>query len=417
MPIKALQIPAADGQADAFAAFPDRGGRHPGVLLYSDAFGVRPVLREMARELAGHGYYVLVPNLYYRHGPAPVTELPEHIGEEIRPAVMARLMPLIEAHTTDRVLRDADAYLRFLTTQPEVRTGPVAVIGYCIGAALAMRTATAHPGQVAAVAGFHPGFLVTRAPDSPHRLIPQLTAQVHLGLAEGDMSPEAISELNQALDAAGVGYATEIYPGTIHGYTMSDTDAFNPAAFQRHWDRLLPLLDRTLGSSGGPGPEAKPEGHSSAGLSGAARLRCGIVLRSEEDACQVLAGGKIVSVRFASQFPTPRRERVLPGHLVAIAETAEAAVVVWRWYDAVVLSSDAGSVRLWEPAHGEVVAQRRRPHQQYGPGTRAYLSAGLPGADWWVVGRAVDQAEDVDVELDEVERFYTEHGMWNSAFG
>jgi carboxymethylenebutenolidase len=246
MPIETLQIPTADGLADAFAALPDRGERHPGVLMYTDAFGVRPVLEEMARELAGHGYYVLVPNLYYRHGPAPVTELPRHIGEEIRPAVIARLMPLIEAHTTERVLRDADAYLRFLTTRPAVGPGPVGVIGYCIGAALAMRTAAAHPDQVAAVAGFHPGFLVTDAPDSPHRHIPKLTAEVHLGLAENDMTPEAISELNRALDAAGVDYTTEIYPGTIHGFTMSDTDAFAPSALQRHWDRLLPLLDRTL---------------------------------------------------------------------------------------------------------------------------------------------------------------------------
>jgi carboxymethylenebutenolidase len=248
MPDKSLQIPTADGQADAFAAFPGNGRRHPGVLLYPDAFGMRPVLQQMARELAGHGYYVLVPNLYYRHGPAPVTELPGHIGEEIRPAVFARLMPLIQAHTTERALRDADAYLGFLTAQPEVSAGPVAVTGYCIGAVLAVRTAAAHPGQVAAVAGFHPFFLVTGAPDSPHRLFPEITAQVHLGLAEGDMTPESVSELNQALDAAGVDYTSEIYPGTIHGFTMSDTDAFSPSGLQRHWDRLLPLLDRTLAS-------------------------------------------------------------------------------------------------------------------------------------------------------------------------
>ncbi|MFD0489291.1 dienelactone hydrolase family protein [Saccharopolyspora spinosporotrichia] len=216
------------------------------MLLYTDAFGLRPELEQRARELAEHGYYVLVPNIYYRHGPAPVVELPEHIGEDIRPAVIARLMPLLAAHTTEDALRDADAYLGFLTTQSEVGAGPVAVIGYCIGAAFAMRTATAHPGQVAAVAGFHPGFLVTDEPDSPHRRIPELTAQVHLGLAEGDMSPSAISELNHAMDAAGVGYSTEIYPGTIHGFTMSDTAAFNPAALQRHWDRLLSLLHRAL---------------------------------------------------------------------------------------------------------------------------------------------------------------------------
>ena len=141
------------------------------------------------------------------------------------------------------------------------------------------------------------------------------------------------------------------------------------------------------------------------------------MLHAEEDACQVLVGGQVVSVRYAPQFPVPRRERVLPGHLVAVAEApGAAAVVVWRWYDAVVLGSDADSVRLWEPAHGEVSAQRRRPQQQYAPGTRAYLSAGLPGAEWWVAGRAADRAEDAEVELDEVERLYTEHSMWDSAF-
>ncbi|WP_326809199.1 dienelactone hydrolase family protein [Streptomyces sp. NBC_01775] len=248
MPIKSLRIPTADGQADAFAAFPDGDGRHPGVLMYADAFGIRPVLREMARELAGHGYYVLVPNFFYRHGPAPLIELPEHIGEEVRPAVIAQLMPLIEAHTAERVLSDADAYLGFLTAQPEVGAGPVAVTGYCIGGLLAMRTAAAHPGQVAAVAGFH-GPVGADGPDSLRRLFSELTAQVHLGHAETDMTPEALGELNQALDAAGISYTSEIYPGTIHGFTMSDTDAFSPAALKHHWDRLLPLLDRTLANS------------------------------------------------------------------------------------------------------------------------------------------------------------------------
>ncbi|MEU6238395.1 dienelactone hydrolase family protein [Kitasatospora sp. NPDC047058] len=241
MPTTMLRIPTADGRADAFAAFPDGGGRHPGVLMYPDGFGPRPVLREMARELAGHGYYVLVPNLFYRHGPAPVIELPEYIGEEARPAVFARLMPLIEAHTPERVLSDADAYLGFLTTRPEVGAGPVAVTGYCIGGLLAMRTAAAHPGRVAAVAAFHGPV----GADGPG-LFSTLTAEVHLGHAEGDLTPEALGELNRALDAAGVGHSSEIYPGTVHGFTMSDTDAFDPAALQRHWDRLLPLLDRTV---------------------------------------------------------------------------------------------------------------------------------------------------------------------------
>jgi carboxymethylenebutenolidase len=150
-------------------------------------------------------------------------------------------MPMIEAHTTDRILRDADAYLRFLTTRPEVRPGGVAVTGYCIGGLLATHTAAAHPGQVAALAGFHAP-VGAAGPDSLHRL----TARVHFGHAETDLTPEALGELNQVLDAAGVDYTSEIYPGTVHGFTMSDTDSFAPAALKLHWDNLLALLDRAL---------------------------------------------------------------------------------------------------------------------------------------------------------------------------
>ncbi|MGW5782894.1 dienelactone hydrolase family protein [Streptomyces sp. NPDC003757] len=241
MPTKMLQIPTPDGQADTFAAFPDDSQRHPGVLMYADGFGIRPVVREMACELAGHGYYVLVPNFFYRHGPAPVVELPEHIGEETRNVMMSRLMPLVEGHTVERTLRDADAYLGCLTAQPEVSAGPVAVTGYCIGGLLAVRTAVAHPGRVAAVAGFHAP-VGAAGPESLRRL----TAQAHFGHAATDLTPEALAELNQVLDAAGVDYTSEIYPGTVHGFTMADTDAFNAAASQLHWDHLLPLLDRAL---------------------------------------------------------------------------------------------------------------------------------------------------------------------------
>ncbi|ALV52746.1 dienelactone hydrolase family protein [Streptomyces althioticus] len=237
MPFDTLRIPTADGEADAFAAFPDGGGRHPGVLMYPDGFGIRPVIREMARELASHGYYVLVPNPFHRHGPAPVVDLPEHIGEEARPALMARLMPLIESLTVERVRGDADAYLRFLTARPEVAPGPAAVTGYCIGGLLAARTAVAHPERVATLAAFH----APVGADGPDALA-GLTARVHFGHAESDLTPEALSELNRTLEAAGIAHSSEIYPGTVHGFTMADTDAFDPAGLKRHWERLLPLL-------------------------------------------------------------------------------------------------------------------------------------------------------------------------------
>ncbi len=144
-----------------------------------------------------------------------------------------------------------------------------------------------------------------------------------------------------------------------------------------------------------------------------APLRCGIVLHVQEDACQILRAGQLSAARFAEPFPSPRTKRVSPGHLVAVAPAADGAeAVVFRWYDAVVLGEESGLVRLWEPAHGEVVAHPRRARQHRQPGTRAYLSAGLPGADWWVAGPAVAEAEDAEVELDEVARFCTERDLW-----
>ncbi|MYT74565.1 MULTISPECIES: dienelactone hydrolase family protein [unclassified Streptomyces] len=244
---KTLSIPTPDGTADAFAASPGHGARHPAVLLYMDAFGLRAELESKARELASHGYYVLVPNVFYRDSPTPVVELPAHIDEASRPALFETLWPMIQEHTAERALRDADAFLAFLAEQAEVDDGPVAAVGYCMGAALALRTGAARPDRVAAVAGFHPAALVTDAPDSPHHRFSAITGEIHLGLAEGDMTPESLKALDQALTTAGHTATTEIYPGTVHGFTMSDTSAFDAEGSRRHWDRLLPLLERALG--------------------------------------------------------------------------------------------------------------------------------------------------------------------------
>ena len=243
-----ITIDTPDGTADAFVAHPDDGERHPGVLLYMDAIGLRPVIHDMVRRLADAGYYVLAPNVLYRNGPAPVIDVPDLTVPDARAEFFADIMPMIAEHTADRVQSDADAYLDFLTSRPEVRRGPVAVVGYCMGAVIAVRTAAHRPTAVAAVAGFHPGRLVTDQPDSPHLLAPQLDAELLFGLAEHDesMPPDAVTAFTASLDAADVHHTSEVYPDTVHGFTMADTAAFNPEALQRHWDRLLPLLQRTL---------------------------------------------------------------------------------------------------------------------------------------------------------------------------
>lgn len=149
------------------------------------------------------------------------------------------------------------------------------------------------------------------------------------------------------------------------------------------------------------------------------RLRTARVVRVSEHACEVWSDSETSSVRFAPRFPSPRVERVSPGHLVAIASGPDGTdVVVWRWYDTVVLGTeDDGSVRLWEPAHGEVIAQARVSYEKQDPGSRAYASAGLPGAEWWVADSASGAPHTAGVELDDVTALYTENDLWPAVFG
>ncbi len=142
------------------------------------------------------------------------------------------------------------------------------------------------------------------------------------------------------------------------------------------------------------------------------------VLRVEEDACGLWTPDGVTSAVFAPMFPTPRVERVQPGHLVALATSPDGAeAVVWRWFDAVVLGpADDDGVRLWEPAHGEVVARRRGPARALEPGSRAFASAGLPGADWWVVCPAGHLPPAADVDLDEVHALYSDNHLWDGIF-
>ncbi|MFG2205757.1 dienelactone hydrolase family protein [Streptomyces sp. NPDC048638] len=244
----ALDIPTPDGVADAYLAHADDGEPHPGVLLYMDAFGLRPSLKAMARRLAEHGYTVLVPNVFYRSGRAPVIELPDHIDPSQRPEIFAQLTPLLQALTPEPAMRDAGAYLAHLAASPLVTDGPVGTTGYCLGGMLGVRTAAAFPDRIAAAAAFHAGRLATDAEDSPHRLVDRITAELYFGHADHDSSMPAdqIKKLEQALDAAGVRYRSELYEGAHHGYTQADTAAYDAEADERHWRDLLELFARTL---------------------------------------------------------------------------------------------------------------------------------------------------------------------------
>lgn len=243
-----IEIATRDGTADAYLAHPDGVGPFPAVLLYMDAFGLRPHLKSMADRLAAAGYTVLAPNVFYRHGRAPVIDLPDFVGPAERVALFQRLGPMIESLTPETTMGDADAYLRWLAECPMVQDGPVGVTGYCMGAGLAMRTAGTYPDRVVAAAGFHGANLASTAADSPHLLADRIKAELYFGHADQDraLPPEQIERLKEALAAAGVQHRCEVYAGAQHGFTQADTAAYDPEAAARHWAALLDLFARTL---------------------------------------------------------------------------------------------------------------------------------------------------------------------------
>ncbi|WP_405471344.1 dienelactone hydrolase family protein [Streptomyces canus] len=243
-----IEIPTQDGTADAYLALPDDGRPHPAVLLYMDAFGLRPHLKSMADRLAGAGYTVLVPNVFYRYGPAPVVELPEFINPAERPEIIQNLGPAARTLTPEGAMRDAAVYLDWLAASPLTTEGPVGVTGYCMGAGLALRTAGTHPGRIAAAAGFHGARLATEAPDSPHLLAGHITAELYFGHADQDSTNPAdqIARLEKALTEAGVEYRSEVYEGARHGFTQADTAMYGAEPTDRHWTALLDLFARRL---------------------------------------------------------------------------------------------------------------------------------------------------------------------------
>jgi carboxymethylenebutenolidase len=242
------EVPAADGVAEAYLVIPDGDGPFPAVLLFMDAFGLRPRIMEMAGRIADRGYAVLAPNLFYRSARGPLATPDELVDAEKRGAAFGRLMPMIRELTPARIAADADAYLNFLAARPEVADGPAGIVGYCMGGRNALLAAQAHPLRFAALAGFHAGGLVTDAPDSPHLGVAALTAEVYLGHADNDgsMTPDQIKTLEVALAETGVEYTSELYEGAPHGFTMSDTSMYDQAAEQRHWQALFELLGRAL---------------------------------------------------------------------------------------------------------------------------------------------------------------------------
>ncbi len=232
---------------------PPQGDPYPAVVLYMDAFGMRPALEAHAERLAAHGYLVLVPNVFYRHGRSPVAEnLAELMQGEDRQALFAMLRPKMDALTPEALTADSESWLAYLRAHPEAHQGPIGTVGYCLGGRLSLRMAGEFPEAVAAAASFHGGNLATAEDTSPHLAAVRAAGELYIGHADNDgsMPPEQMGTLTAALSEAHVRHTAELYVGAPHGWTQTDTPAYHEPSAERHWMRLLELFGRVLQPAG-----------------------------------------------------------------------------------------------------------------------------------------------------------------------
>jgi carboxymethylenebutenolidase len=247
-----IEIHTPDGVCDA-AFFHPTDGRYPGVLVWPDAFGLRPVTRDIGKRLAAKGYSVLVPNPFYRVSKAPFTDASGFNFQN--PADMAKLQPLMASVTAPgNAEKDAVAYVAFLDAQKEVnKAKKVGTQGYCMGGPLVVRTAATLPDRIGAGASFHGGGLVTDKPESPHLLAPKIKARMYFGIASDDneRQPDAKGKLKEAFADAKVPAEIEVY-AALHGWCMADmpmrngAPIYNKGEAERAWGKLLALYQTAL---------------------------------------------------------------------------------------------------------------------------------------------------------------------------
>ena len=245
-----VEIKTPDGTCDAAFSHPITGS-YPAVIIWADAFGLRPALREMGKRLAGEGYAVLAPNPYYRVGKGTLLDTKTFSFQNDR----AKLAPLMGSITADGAAeKDAAAFVAWLDTQKQVNTSKkIGTQGYCMGGPLVMRTAAAVPHRIGAVGSFHGGGLVTDAPNSPHLLAPKMKARLYIGIASNDdqRQPDAKDKLRDAFKKAGRPAEIEVYK-SLHGWCVPDMPAdanapiYNQPEAEKAWAKLLALYKTAL---------------------------------------------------------------------------------------------------------------------------------------------------------------------------
>jgi len=242
-----ITLTTPDGQMDCFTCHPEEGGPHPAVILYMDAPGIREELRDMVRRIATVGYYVILPNMYYRTGTEgnygfDLTKIREDQSQ------LQKMFDVMNSLTNASVVSDTGPMVEYLREQDAAANGPMGCVGYCMSGRYVMSVGAAFPDDFAAIASYYGVGIVTDQPDSPHLKAGQIKGECYLAFAETDhyVPDQVLEELPGHLDAAGTNYRIEVYPGTGHGFAFPTRTDYVKAAGERHWERMFALFERNL---------------------------------------------------------------------------------------------------------------------------------------------------------------------------
>ncbi|MDE2380001.1 dienelactone hydrolase family protein [Bradyrhizobium sp.] len=237
-----IAIPTRDGHTSTFITHPERGGPFPVIIFYMDAPAIREELRDMARRLGTSGYYVMLPNLYYRSGVNELGPLPADPNSPER----KRMFQLMASINIPMIMEDTKALLAYAEGQAAANARIVGALGYCMSGRYAINAATHFPDRVKAAASIYGTHLATEEADSPHLAADKTKAELYFACAATDIyaPPEVIEKVKQSMK--GTGNEVETYPGTHHGFAFPKRPVYDRDAAERHWERLLALYRRNL---------------------------------------------------------------------------------------------------------------------------------------------------------------------------
>lgn len=239
------EIQTRDGKCPTYVYKPEGDGAWPAVLVFMDGIGIRPAVFELGERIAKMGYFVAVPDLFYRAGPYEPMNARTVFSDPDQLKILREKFFAVAQSAL--LMSDVPYFVDFIRAQKEAKPGKIGMTGYCMGGLMSMLAAGTHPDSFAAAAAFHPSRLATDAADSPHLLAPKMKAEIYVGGATEDQGfpPEMRKRFDDALTDAHVKHEVLEYPAK-HGWVFSDTPVYDKTQSDRHYEALKALLSRTL---------------------------------------------------------------------------------------------------------------------------------------------------------------------------